>query len=100
MASSVSSECAFLSAGITISKYRNQLKSNIVEALQCLKCIFHNDLIFCEIITSEEEEQELEAALLLDSAQEIEFLLAEAEEFSWDQLVEDDEDNKDVIVIN
>ncbi|PCH40503.1 hypothetical protein WOLCODRAFT_57295, partial [Wolfiporia cocos MD-104 SS10] len=37
MASSVSSERAFSSAGITISKRRNHLKADIVEALQLLK---------------------------------------------------------------
>jgi hypothetical protein len=39
MASSVSSEQAFSSAGITISKHRNCLKGDIVEALQCLECM-------------------------------------------------------------
>jgi hypothetical protein len=46
MASSVSSEQAFSSAGITISKRRNRLKGDIVEALQCLKCMIHQNLIF------------------------------------------------------
>jgi hypothetical protein len=46
MASSVSSERAFSSAGITISKRRNRLKGDIVEALQFLKCLLHRDLIF------------------------------------------------------
>lgn len=46
MASSVSSERAFSSAGITISKRRNRLKGDIVEALQCLKCMIHKSLIF------------------------------------------------------
>ena len=46
MASSVSSERAFSSAGITISKCRNRLKADIVEALQFLKCLIHRDLIF------------------------------------------------------
>src|ERR1700720_4571557 len=44
--SSVSSEWAFSSAGITISKRRNRLKGNIVEALQCLKCMIRKNLIF------------------------------------------------------
>jgi hypothetical protein len=48
MASSVSSEHAFSSAGITISKCQNQLNWDIVEALQCLKCLLHQDLIFHE----------------------------------------------------
>jgi hypothetical protein len=46
MASSVSSERAFSSAGITISKRRNRLKGDIVEALQCLKCMIHQNLMF------------------------------------------------------
>ena len=40
MASSVSAERAFSSAGITITKRRNRLKGDIVEALQILKCHF------------------------------------------------------------
>jgi hypothetical protein len=45
MSSSVSSERAFSSAGITISKCLN---SDIVEALQVLKCMIKRDLIFRE----------------------------------------------------
>ena len=48
MASSVSSERAFSSAGITISKRHNRLKGDIVEALQGLKCMIRNDLLFRE----------------------------------------------------
>ncbi|KAJ6452109.1 hypothetical protein C8R45DRAFT_1041377 [Mycena sanguinolenta] len=40
MVSSVSSE-----PGITISKRRNRLKSDIVEALRILKCLIHRDLL-------------------------------------------------------
>ena len=46
MASSVLSECAFSSAGITISKHHNQLKADIVEALQCLKCLIKCNILF------------------------------------------------------
>ena len=38
MSSSVSSKHAFSQGGITISKCCNGLKSDIVEALQCIKC--------------------------------------------------------------
>ena len=48
MASSVSSERAFSSAGITINKRRNRLGPDLVEALQFLKCWFRRDLIFRE----------------------------------------------------
>ena len=60
MASSVSSERASSSAGITISKCRNRLKGIIVEALQCLKCLYHNDLIFREVIMALEETLDME----------------------------------------
>ncbi|KAJ7131124.1 ribonuclease H-like domain-containing protein, partial [Mycena epipterygia] len=46
MSSSVSSKCAFSSAGITISKRRNRLKGDIVEALQVLKCMIKRELLF------------------------------------------------------
>jgi len=48
MASSISSECVFSSAGITIRKHHSHLKADIVEALQCLKCMLQHELIFCE----------------------------------------------------
>ncbi len=51
MASSVSSERAFSSAGITISKRRNRLGADIVEALQFLKFTFHHDIIFRDVET-------------------------------------------------
>ena len=84
MASSVSSERAFSAAGITISKRRDRLKGDIVEALQCLKCLYHQDLIFREVITCSEEEDVLDEALpeILDSS----------DGFAWDQILLDDED--------
>jgi hypothetical protein len=48
MSSSVSSERAFSQGGITISKRRNRLNGDIVEALQCVKCAIRNDLLFRE----------------------------------------------------
>ncbi|KAI9508592.1 hypothetical protein F5148DRAFT_979598, partial [Russula earlei] len=48
MSSSVSSKCAFLQGGITISKHCSCLKGNIVEALQCMKCVIQHDLLFQE----------------------------------------------------
>jgi len=68
MASSVSSECAFSSAGITIaiSKRRDRLKGNIVEALQILKCLFHHDLIFWGVSHSSAIEKELDGEEIVD----------------------------------
>lgn len=48
MASSVSSERAFSSAGLTITKLRNRLQGDIVEALQVLKCTLRSELIIRE----------------------------------------------------
>lgn len=95
MASSVLSERAFSAAGITISKRRNRLKGDVVEALECLKCLLHQDLIFREVIIATELENELENE---DSAvDERDYLdvVFEAEEFSWDQLVEDIEEGSE-----
>jgi hypothetical protein len=58
MASSVSSERAFSQGGITISKRRNRLKGDIVEALQCIKCAIRHDLLFREPGPSSSAEEE------------------------------------------
>lgn len=42
MSSSVSSERAFSSAGLTITRNRNRLNDEIVEALQVLKTVYRN----------------------------------------------------------
>ena len=57
MASSVSSERAFSAAGITISKRRNRLKGDIVEALEFLKALYIRDLIFRDLPTLVTEEE-------------------------------------------
>ena len=71
MATSVSSERAFSAAGLTISKHCNHLKGDIVEALQCLKCLYCNNLLFQELETTtmarEEEEEEVSDVVGLDS---------------------------------
>jgi hypothetical protein len=48
MSSSVSSEHIFSQGGITISKRRNRLNADIVEALQCIKCAIRHDMLFRE----------------------------------------------------
>ena len=60
MASSVSSERAFSSAGITICKRRNRLDADIVESLQCLKSFILQDLMARDTFSIAEEEQELD----------------------------------------
>jgi hAT family C-terminal dimerisation region len=61
MSSSVSSERAFSQGGITITKRRNRLKEDIVEALQCVKCAVRHDLLFREPAPSSTLEVELNA---------------------------------------
>ena len=77
MASSISSKRAFSSAGITLSKRRNRLQADIVEALQFLKCLYQNNLIFREVHTVEEEES------ILDDLPEVGVL----PEMSWEKLL-------------
>ena len=58
MASSVSSERAFSSAGVTITKRRNRLGAEVVEALQGLKISIRNDLLVrAQPLTLQEEEE-------------------------------------------
>jgi hypothetical protein len=69
MASSVSGEQSFSAAGITISKHCNQLQEDIVEALQCIKCLYHEDIIFCEVLTSTEVEADMDLTeMILDNS--------------------------------
>jgi hAT family C-terminal dimerisation region len=105
MSSSVSSERAFSQGGLTISKCRNCLKGDIVEALQCIKCAIRHDLLFREPAPSsileakesdESDDQELEnASTGKDSGvgepgdEESD---SDVEEFSWDGLLIEDED--------
>ena len=67
MASLVSSERAFSSAGITISKCQNQLLGDIIKALQFLKCLLRQDLIFHELQNSSVLKEEYEEVLANDS---------------------------------
>lgn len=61
MSSSVSSERAFSQGGITITKQRNRLKGDIVEALQGVKCAIRHDLLFREPAPSSTLEAEFSA---------------------------------------
>jgi hypothetical protein len=85
MASSVSSEQAFSSAGITISKRWNRLKGDIVEALQFLKCTIHKNLLFHEPGPS--------SALEMDEHEnENEGEVEDVEPLTWDTIIEGDVD--------
>jgi hypothetical protein len=88
MSSSVSSERAFSQGGITISKRRNRLKGDIVEALQCVKCAIRHDLLFRAPAPS----SILEAEASEDGEDDGE--MSEAAEKGWDDLLIDDEDEE------
>jgi hypothetical protein len=88
MASSVSSERAFSQGGITITKRRNRLKGDIVEALQCVKCAIRHDLIFREPAPSSILEAEFDSSDESDGEHEWE----DVEEEPWDVMLVDDED--------
>ncbi|KAG5649492.1 hypothetical protein H0H81_003487 [Sphagnurus paluster] len=83
-------ERAFSSAGITISKRRNRLGPDIVEALQFLKCWFRRDLIFREEPTvANERKHETEGNSGTGSK--------DNKESGWDlKLLDDEEDDMDI----
>ena len=86
MASSVSSERAFSSAGITITKRRNRLKPDIVEALQFLKCLYHHDLLFREEASTQfEMEESDQPRAVAENVGDLE---------GWDRIVEDLDDDE------
>ena len=91
MASSVSSERAFSSAGITISKWHSHLKGDILEALQFLKCLLRKDLIVCTdpSIASDTDPEDDELIEVGNGP------LAPQTELSasWDELLLDEEDD-------
>jgi hypothetical protein len=93
MASSVSSERAFSQGGITISKRRNRLKGDIVEALQCVKCAIRHDLLFHEPAPSSALEASLEED---DEALDDNDVESGHEDQAWLDLVTDD-DNDTVV---
>lgn len=91
MGSSVSSEHAFSSAGITITKCRNHLKGDIVKALQFIKCLLQKDLIYWEPLSTSALEHNIE---VIDDNGDVDWV-DEDEHKSWDSLLIDVEDSDD-----
>ena len=87
MGSSVLSECAFSSAGITITKDRNCLKGDIVKALQFIKCLLQKDLVFWESAL----EHDLE---VIDDNSDVDWV-DKNNHRCWDSLLIDVEDSDD-----
>jgi hypothetical protein len=94
MASSVSSERAFSAAGITISKRRNRLQGDIVEAIECIKCLLHHDLLFREVLNIAQMEKELEGLVIDEEIGVAADAVSKGEEFSWDSLLVDEVDSE------
>ena len=84
MASSISSEHAFLAAGITISKRHNRLQGDIVEAIEVNKSLKHCDLLFCEVLNMEKVERDLEDAVIDEVVGESAKAVSLGDRFSWD----------------
>lgn len=86
MASSVSSERAFSAAGITISKRRNRLRHDIVEALQFLKTMIRKDLLFREKDPSSTVELDAEGDIVEDDGDDL-WVDEDEHPVSWDSLL-------------
>jgi len=87
MSSSVSSERAFSQGGLTISKWRNRLKGDIVEALQCIKCAIRHDLLFREPAPSSISEKDD-----TDDQDGSEDVNDDDNDISWDGLLIEEDD--------
>ncbi|KAG6807282.1 hypothetical protein H0H92_008100 [Tricholoma furcatifolium] len=87
MATSVSSERAFSHGGLTITKHRNRLKGDIVEALQSLKCAVRHDLLFKEPGPSTLD--------TCDDEHDTQHAKEKQDEPGWDKLLSDDGEEND-----
>jgi hypothetical protein len=98
MSSSVSSEHAFSQGGITISKHRSCLKGDIVEALQCVKCAIRQEFLFRELAPSsilEVDEMDKQGLENMGAGGDRELEEdSDVEDFSWDGLLIEDEDEE------
>ena len=106
MASSVASERAFSSAGITISKRRNCLDADIIEVLQCIKSLIQQDLMTRVFPTLANEEIALDLADSQPTNQggSASEAVRDAEDWTWEAVVEDfgaddGEDAEDDVIV-
>ena len=95
MSSSVSSERAFSQGGLTITKSRNRLKGDIVEALQCIKCAIRHDLLFREPAPSS-----LVEADLGNNGSRGDISDGEASEAGWDEKLINNESDDDIELVS
>lgn len=101
MATSVSSERAFSQGGMTISKRRNRLKGDLVEALQTLKCAIRQDLLFDDPDPSFASEEDVDcddddrgagADVAADETAESAPLPGHIEPSPWDDVLDEADD--------
>ena len=97
MASSVASERAFSSAGITICKHHNHLEGDIIEALQCLKSLIQQDLMMSAFPSVADEEALLDEADNKPTNQEgsASNAVKEVDDWTWDVIIEEVDGNSD-----
>ena len=100
MASSVSSERAFSAAGITISKRRNWLQGDIVEAIEVNKSLKHCDLLFHEVLNMEQVERELEDLVVDKEVGQSAEAVSLSDRFNWDSILVDDTDSASEVEYN
>ena len=93
MASFVSSNWAFSSAGVTLRKRRNHLKSEIVDALKCMKAIHINSLLLREVKTASDAAKELDAQEVVDGDRSMQATLDETDELSGGSSANTDDDD-------
>ena len=68
-----------------------------MEAMQCLKSIYHNHLLFQEVLVSSKFESKLDKQNIIDIDLDSAEVLEEVDAFSWDKLIIDkDEDEGSV----
>ena len=94
MASSMSSERAFSAAGIMISKRRNRLQGDIVEAIEVNKSLKHRNLLFREVLDMEQVEKELENHVIDEEIGQSAEAVSLGDRFSWDSISGDDVDSE------
>jgi hypothetical protein len=101
MASSALSKSAFSTAasGIRIRKHCNQLEGDIVEALECLRSLIHQDLLFCEVVSATQDEEDLDLADQdpINHKANTSKVVHNGGDWSWDKLVECIEDEEEAV---
>ena len=73
---------------------RNRLQGDIVEALECIKCLIYQDILFREVLNVAQEEKELEDDVIDQELGKATDAVSIADKFSWDTLLVDEVDSE------